>query len=178
MEDLNLTNKKVYMVIAFKDFRDEELLIPKEILENQGAEVLVVSTELGEAQGVLREKVEVDLTIFEMDIASCDAVVFVGGPGAASLFENPTALQIAKEAFEKGKIVAAICIAPMILANAGVLKGKNATAFSSLGGKFKELGINYLNEDVVVSETIITAQDPKNAQAFGEKIALLLSQRG
>jgi len=62
--------------------------------------------------------------ISKINIDNYDAVVFVGGGGATEYFNDSIAHKIVKESIAKGKVLAAICIAPNILANAGVLKGK------------------------------------------------------
>jgi len=75
--------------------------------------------------------VKPDILIKDVNVKTFDAVVFVGGPGAEEYFHNPVALKIAQEAYKEGKVVGAICIAPRILAEAGILKGKKATVFHS-----------------------------------------------
>ena len=174
MNQFSLRDKKVVMIIAPKDFRDEEYFEPKRILTDLGAEVLTASTDYIEARGVLGGKVSVDLTIIELEVATCDAIVFVGGPGAKIFFNDPIALKIASEASDLGKVLGAICFGPMILANAGVLNHKRATAFESLNGKFQELGIDYVSEGLVQDGKIVTAQSPKQATEFGETIAEML----
>ncbi|MEM3519623.1 MAG: DJ-1/PfpI family protein, partial [Candidatus Hadarchaeales archaeon] len=104
-----------------------------------------------------------------------DAIIFVGGSGSSLYFNDPTALAIAKEAFTKKKVVGAICIAPVILANAGVLKGKNATVWD---GEFVEKiergGAKFVNRPVVVDGNVVTANGPQAAREFGRAIAKLL----
>ena len=83
-----------------------------------------------------------------------------------------------KMALDKNKLVCAICIAPMILAKAGLLKDINATVWDVDGKQssyFNSHGIKYTGEDVTVDGNIITANGPDAASAFGEKIAELLS---
>jgi protease I len=98
-------------------------------------------------------------------------VVFVGGSGSKQYFEDPEALEIAKKAYEKGKIVAAICIAPVILANAGILKGKKATVHHGNEQELEKKGANYINQNVVKDGKIITACGPSAAREFGNTIA-------
>ena len=102
------------------------------------------------------------------------AVVFVGGSGAQKYYSNERALTIAREAYEKGKVLGAICIAPGILAKAGVLKGKNATIWDSGSGEFvkilEENGAIYTGMNVEIDGNIITANGPHAAQGFAEAI--------
>ena len=76
-----LKGKKVAMIIAFKDFRDEEYFVPKEILEKAGAEIKTVSNKMGTAIGADGGDVKVDLLVSEIDPAEFVAVVFIGGSG-------------------------------------------------------------------------------------------------
>ena len=162
---------KVLFVIAHEGFRDEECFEPKDVLKDQ--EVVIASTETTPAKGALGGEITPDITIDEaLDrINEFDAVVFVGGPGAKVYFDNPTAHKIAQNA---KNILAAICIAPVTLAKAGVLKGKKATVWDDGKGTqakiLEDNGATYVAEDVVVDGNIVTANGPKAAKKFGEAI--------
>ena len=80
-----LTGKKVVMIIAEKNFRDEELLEPKKILEEEGASVTVASTTLRTATGMFGAKATPDILLSELKMDEYDAIIFVGGAGAESL---------------------------------------------------------------------------------------------
>lgn len=167
---------KVLFVIAHDGFRDEECFEPKEVLKDQ--EVIIASTETTPATGSLGGQITPDITIDEAlnRINEFDAVVFVGGPGADVYFENPAAHKIAQNA---KNVLAAICIAPVTLAKAGVLKGKRATVWDDGQGTqanvLKENGATYVAEDVVIDGNLITANGPKAATKFGEAILKKLS---
>jgi protease I len=112
-------------------------------------------------------------TIDKVNIDDFDAVIFVGGSGSEIYFENPRALQIAKEAYSKNKVVTAICIAPSILANARLLEGRQATVWA--GDKkyvniLQSNGASYTGEPVVEDGRIITANGPEAARQFGATI--------
>jgi protease I len=161
---------KVVMIIASQGFRDEELLEPKEIFEKNGLEVVIASNSLGMAQGMLGAEVKVDLLIESINVSDYDALIFVGGSGASVYWQDPIAQRLAKDAYSSGKIVAAICIAPTTLANAGILKGKNATVWQSEAGQLKSKGANYTGNPVEKDGNIITAAGPFAAKQFGEQI--------
>ncbi|MEM5773282.1 MAG: DJ-1/PfpI family protein [Candidatus Aenigmatarchaeota archaeon] len=167
----NLEGKKVLMIVAPNNFRDEELLRPKEILEKTGAEIKIASKGVAVAKGMLGSSVSVDLDLSEVEVKSYDAIIFVGGTGAQVYFDDTTALKIAREAYEQGKVVGAICIAPSILANAGILENKKATAWPSEAGNLKAKGASYTGELVTVDGKIITAKGPEAASQFGKVIA-------
>jgi len=166
--------KKVLMIIAQENFRDEELLEPKEVLENKGFEVKIASEEKRIAKGKLGTEVMPDLTFEEINLDEFEGIIFVGGRGIAKYFFNQKILNLAKEAVEKNIVMGAICIAPSILANAGVLAGKRATAFPSEKTNLEAQGVHYSEGPVEVDGKIVTANGPKAAKKFGEKVALLL----
>lgn len=161
---------RILMIVAPKDFRDEEFLEPKEIFDRAGAEVTISSKGVTEATGKLEARIKIDKDLSEVSFADYDAVVFVGGPGSATYFDDQTALNLAREAAEKNKIIGAICIAPSILANSGILKGKRATAFASEEKNLRAKGAIYTGESVTRDGNIVTANGPAAATRFGEKI--------
>lgn len=176
-----LENKKLAIVIAFKDFKDEEYFVPKEILEKAGVQVVTVSSSRGTARGVAGGEVNIDMTIKELTLDDYDGVIFVGGPGAHYHIDDVDFHRVAKEAVDADKILAAICIAPAILAKSGVLEGKQATVWSSSFDRsavkiLEERGAIYQKKDVVVDGKIITANGPGAAKEFGEKIVELLDK--
>ena len=173
--DSSQNKKRVAMIIAFNNFKDEEYLDTKEELKKGGIEIEVVSNSIGIAKGVGGTKVEIKKTIKELNIDDYDGIVFIGGSGALENLDNSDSYKIAKEAISKNKILAAICISPVILAKSGVLNGKKATVWSSILDKssIKELeknGAIYLDQLVVVDGKIITGNGPKAAHQFGKTI--------
>ena len=164
---------KVLMVIAPENFRDEELFHTREELEKAGHSVSVASLKMKEIKGMMGATVVPDLELKDARVLEFDAVVFVGGGGAEVLFKSSLALNVAKQAFDAGKVVAAICIAPCILANAGVLNGKRATVF--MGAKYesclREGGADLVRDPVVKDGKFITGNGPRAARSFGATIA-------
>lgn len=162
---------KVLMVIANSNFRDEELFHTKEEIERRGHETVIASNSLSEATGVLEGKIKPSILVKDVSFGEYDAIVFVGGAGSALYFNNPAALTLAREFFNNGRIISAICIAPSILANAGLLKGKKVTCYVSEKENLEAKGAIYTGNDVEVDGKIITANGPKAAREFGRKIA-------
>ncbi|MDI6825706.1 MAG: DJ-1/PfpI family protein [Candidatus Aenigmarchaeota archaeon] len=165
---------KVLMIIAPKNFRDEELFNTKEELESSGNDVTIASTATNTATGMLGGTVTPEMTIDEVNVDDYDAIVFVGGSGSSIYFNNSKAHEIAKNAHRKGKVIGAICIAPSTLANAGILKGKRATCWSSERGNLRAKGAIYTGNSVEKDGKIITADGPSSARNFGREIAKLL----
>ena len=166
-----LEGKSVLMIIARQKFRDEELAEPRAVLQDAGAKVTIASSAIEESVGMLgKVKVKADVTIDKVNAKAYDAVIFVGGAGASEYFEDATAHRIAKDAHAAGKIVGAICIAPATLANAGLLKGVKATAFSGVKDALVEGGATFTGTGVQKDGRIITADGPQSARKFGEAI--------
>lgn len=166
--------KKVLFVIAPADFREEELFLPKEVLDKAGIETRIASRKAGYVSGAGGGKASAGLSFDRVNVSEYDAIAFIGGPGASAYFDDAKARQIARQAFEEGKIVAAICIAPTILANAGILRGKKATCFSSQANNLREKGAEYTGQPVAVDGKVITANGPSAAKEFGKGILNLL----
>ncbi len=175
-----LEDKKIAIIVAFKDFRDEEYFIPKEILEGVGAEVKTASNKMGRALGADGGEVEIDLLVSDLNPAYFDAVVFIGGPGCLENLDNENSYKVAKETVSKGKVMAAICVSPIILAKAGVLEDKKATVWSSALDRgpvaiLKENGAIYQDKTVVTDGKIITGNGPEASKEFGEAILKVLT---
>jgi len=165
-------NKKALFIIAPANFKDEEYYIPKEILENNNIEVITASLK-SEAISVKGRTQRVDL-LLDSATADYDAIVFIGGQGAKFYFNNKKAHELAYDFYKQNKIVAAICIAPVILAKAKVLTGKKSTVFPSGKDELTENGAYYIPKSVVIDGNIITADGPDAAGEFGEKLAEML----
>ena len=166
--------KSVAMVIAEKMFRDEEYQIPKEILEKAGVKVVTICTTLTEASGKLGMKVKPELLLGKTDVSQFDALIFVGGGGSSQYFKDSVAHGLAKEFVGRGKIIGAICIAPVILANSGLLKGKKATVFPDGQADLENNGAIYTGNPVEVDGLLITGNGPEAASEFGEKLLGML----
>jgi protease I len=165
---------KIAMIIAKDGFRDEEYLQPKDVFVKSNFEVDTYSSSTGIAKGMLGATVKVDKTIDQLKVEDYYAIVFVGGVGSSEYWDNPVAHKIVQEAVKQNKVLAAICIAPVTLAKAGVLKGKNATVYPSESGQLKKYNVNYTAKDVEVDGKIVTAAGPHAAKQFAETIKNLL----
>jgi protease I len=161
----------VALVIAAKIFRDEEYLVPKAILEKHHIKVVTVSTTTGWAEGKLGARVKPDQLLAETDPNSLDALAFVGGGGAAQYFDDPVAHRLAREMVKAGKPLAAICCAPVILANAGLLQGKKATVWKDDAPEIIRMGAEYTGAIIEQDGLILTGNGPEAAEAFGNALA-------
>jgi len=173
---LEMKEKKVVLIIASSNFRDEEYLRPKEILTKAGVKIITASTKLGEIKGMLGTKVKSDILIDNINVSDYDGIIFIGGSGADEYWNNKTAHKIAKDAVSQDKILAAICIAPVTLANADVINGKTVTGFYSIKEQLISKGAKYTGKNVEVDNKIITGSGPEAAVLFGKKILELLNK--
>ena len=178
MSQITQKRRKIAMIIAPKNFRDEEYFTPKEIFEKNKIEVKTVSTEKGTAFGSEGGETEADL-IEGINLNNFEAIVFIGGSDCLKYLDNQVSYNLIKQAVEKEKVVGAICIAPTILAKSGVLKNKKATVWGTSLDKsgiktLEENGADYQAKPIVVDGKIITAWGADAAAEFAKKIIDLI----
>jgi protease I len=169
---------RVLMVVAPERFRDEELFVTQEELKRRGHTTTVASTRRGKCQGSRGGTVMATVTLSGVHVRAYEAIVFVGGGGSKVLFNDADALRLAREADEQGRITAAICLAPVILANAGVLKGKKATVAGTQAKLIEAKGAVYTGPGVTVDGSVVTGNAPKASRLFGQTIDALLKSQG
>jgi len=172
----NLSGKKVLIVVAPENFRDEEYFETKQILTDAGAQVVTASLALGEIKGVKGGKTTSEVLLKDVKAADFNAVAFIGGSGAGIYFKDVTAHQLARDAAAQNKVVAAICIAPATLANAGLLKGKKVTSDPEVKNILASQGAVISDAPVVLDGNIITGRGPDASKLFGETIVQALSK--
>jgi protease I len=165
------------MIIAPSKFRDEELLKPRALLQTQGYQVDVAALTASPATGMLGTVCVPDKTLDQLDAASYDAIVFVGGAGARTYWDNATCHALAQAAVAKGKVLGAICLAPVILARAGVLKGVPATVWPSARPELAKTGARVSTDHVVTHGLIVTGDGPDSALPFGQALIAALQKR-
>jgi protease I len=163
-------NKRVLMLIAPDNFRDEEFFETKKILEDSGIKVTVANSTGQPSKSMFGKIVTPDKNFYDVDSGEYEAIVFIGGSGTTAYFDNKQAQNLAKEFNESGKIVAAICLAPVIFARAGLLSGKKATVFPSERNEINAVG-TYTGSKVERDDNIITGSGPEAAKEFGKTIA-------
>ena len=166
--------KPVLMVIAPENFRDEELFETKEVLEAVGLSTIIASKHVGVCTGKLGEKANAEISLSDVKASDYEAIIFVGGMGSEVYFKDPVAHDLAWELYADEKIVSAICIAPVILANAGLLKGRKATVFQDGAETLKSNGADYTGDPVTIDGTIITGNGPASSKEFGRTVADLV----
>jgi protease I len=171
--DDSSSTMKLLLVVAPEKFRDEELQVPQKVFDEYEIAYDVASSRVGLCEGMLGASIEATLTIKDANPDVYDGIVIVGGMGAQDYLWGNSSLQgLVRTFFDSGKIVAAICLAPVVLAKAGVLKGREATVFRSPAsvGAMKKGGAHLVDIPVVADLDLITANGPQAARAFAEAI--------
>lgn len=169
--------KKVVFVVASEGYQPIEYNLPKKLLEQAGIAVLTASNKLAPAIAKDGSTTLVDYLIKNIPVDTINGLFIVGGPGTMENLNIPDLHRILKEAATKKKKIGAICIAPRILAQAGILTDKQATGWdedNELTGIFKKYNVHYKQQDVVRDENVITATGPEAAREYGEQIISIL----
>jgi len=168
---------RVLFVIAPERFRDEELTVPRRAFESIGLSVRVASTRVGEAIGMLGARVTPDVALADVVADDVDLLAIAGGAGAPThLWDSAPLAALVARVFAAGRPLGAICLAPPVLARAGVLHGKRATTFPADRAilELKRGGATYVRDPVVQDGTIVTASGPEAAEAFGAALLTLV----
>ena len=172
--DKRLTGKRV-AIFAEDIYEDLELWYPLLRLKEEGAEVVVVGS--GEARvhhGKYGYPVTVDKAIREVDVEQFQAVVVPGGYAPDRMRRHPAMVAFVREMAHHGKIVAAICHGPWMLASAEVVAGKTVTCFFAIKDDLVHAGATYQDAEVVVDGNLITSRRPADLPAFLDAIITAL----
>ncbi len=164
---------KLLLAIAPERFRDEELEVPKRTFEEAGIGVDIASTAAGTCTGMLGGTAEAAITFDDVDPDDYAGIVVVGGAGSQDhLWECERLVALVRAFFEQGKVVAAICLAPVVLARAGILAGRQATVYPSPAAvkEMKKVGANLQDIPVVADLQVVTANGPAAAARFADTI--------
>jgi protease I len=169
----SLFDAKILM-IATDGYEDSELLEPRRILSDRGAEVTLASLEKGEIKGDKGATVEVDCTIGEIDEAEFDALVLPGGTKNPDKLRMDETVVATIRAFAlAGKPVAAICHGPWLLVEADVIRGRTVTGWPSIRTDLRNAGAEVIDQEVVVDGNIVTSRKPEDIPAFTEAVIML-----
>ncbi|MBN1373896.1 DJ-1/PfpI family protein [Candidatus Dojkabacteria bacterium] len=166
--------KNVLLVIAPQGYQPLEFSTTLDAFKNAGYITEIASTTTDQATAMDGSSVKPNLSITDVHIPKYDCVVFIGGSGTTVYFNNATILSIAATAYKLGKVIGAICIAPIILANAGILTSIESTVFPGEVQALTSKGAIFINKPVVVSGKIVTANGPTAAIRFSQELIKLL----
>ena len=171
----NTLNGKKVAIVAADMFEQVELLEPRKALEAAGAKIDLISLKPGEIQGFNHfdpaEKFQVDKTAEEVDASDYDALLIPGGVGNPDqLRGDENVVAFVRDFFEAGKPVASICHGPWVLVEAGVVKGRKLTSWPTLRTDIRNAGGNWVDQEVVVDNGLVTSRKPDDLPAFCSKL--------
>jgi protease I len=171
----NELNGKTVAILVENGFEQEELTRPQQALEQAGAQTQIVSVQIGKVKGWNHtewgDEFSVDVSLDQANPDAYDALLLPGGVmNPDKLRRNEKALRFVRAFFESGKPVAAICHAPWTLIDAGVAKGRKLTSYPSLQSDLKNAGANWVDQEVVVDNGLVTSRKPDDIPAFNRKM--------
>ena len=171
---MKIQGKRVALLVEDL-YQDQEVWYPFYRLKEEGAEVVVVGS--GSAKTYTSKHgypIDADQAASEVSAADFDGVIIPGGYAPDLMRRYSAMVDLVREAFEGGKVVAAICHAGWMLASAGVLKGKQATCFFAIKDDIVNAGATYLDHEVVQDGNLITSRVPGDLPAFCRTIIAAL----
>ena len=169
-----LNGKKVAFLVANEGIEQVELTRPWKAIEEAGGQPVLLAPEPGEAQAFEHldkaDAFDVDQVVGEADASDFDGLVLPGGvANPDNLRTRPEAVDFVRAFFEAGKPVAAICHAPWTLIEAGVVDGRKLTSWPSLQTDLRNAGAEWVDEEVVVDQGLVTSRKPDDLDAFCAK---------
>ncbi|WP_340586717.1 type 1 glutamine amidotransferase domain-containing protein [Erythrobacter alti] len=170
------------MILSTNGFEQSELEDPKSALEKAGYETTVVSPESGEIRGFSSgewgDPVKVDMSLEEADASKFDALVLPGGQINPDILRmNDKAVQLVRDFNEAGKPVAAICHAPWMLIEAGMVEGRTLTSWPSVRTDLENAGGKVVDQEVAIDGNVITSRNPDDIPAFNEALIKQLKEQ-
>src|SRR5882757_5788265 len=169
-----LSNRKV-VILTEEGFEQVELTSPKEALIAAGATVHVVSPKSGKIKAWDKTNwgitINVDKQLSEVSPDDYDALVLPGGVlNPDKLRQNKEAVAFTSAFLDEGKPVAAICHGPQLLIETGLIRGRRLTSYPSLQTDLKNAGANWVDQEVVVDQGLVTSRRPADLDAFNRKV--------
>lgn len=160
------------LVFLAQGFEEVEATTIVDVLRRAGVDVTVAGLSEGSIEGDHGMSFTPDVSVDKVDSKEFDALVCPGGgPGHKNLKEDRRVIEMLREAFASGSIVAAVCASPSVLSKAGLLEGKNCTIYPGMEEDLEEGGGIFVDEIVVVDGNIITSKGPATALPFALKVA-------
>lgn len=157
-------------LLTTNDFEDSELTEPMQAVKDAGGQVTVISIEDGTITGENSTEVDVDKTVDEVTADEFDGLLLPGGAkNPDNMRMNDTAVTFVRNFFELHKPVAAICHAPWLLVEADVVRDRTLTSWPSLKTDIKNAGGNWVDEEVVTDQGLVTSRNPDDLPAFCAK---------
>lgn len=173
---MKLDGKKIALLVSPRGTEEPEFVQPRDALTQAGATVTVVSTQTGTAQTVNGDldpgsDYPIDKAADAVSADEFDGLVIPGGTvGADTLRADQAVVAFVRDFFAQGKPVGAICHAPWVLVEAGVVKGRTLTSYPSLETDISNAGADWVDREVVTDSGLVTSRTPDDLPAFCAKL--------
>ncbi|MFP4477066.1 MAG: type 1 glutamine amidotransferase domain-containing protein [Desulfatibacillaceae bacterium] len=163
---MDLSGKRIAIMVE-EIYNEHEFWYPYWRLMEAGARVVVVGAEKGaEYKGKYGMPATADAGAKEVNGRDFDGVIIPGGYAPDHMRRHPDMIRFVRDAWDAGKVVAAICHAGWMLASAGILKGKQVTSFFAIRDDMVNAGAQWVDEDVVIDGHLVTSRQPEDLPAF------------
>jgi protease I len=170
-----LQDKRVAFLVANEGVEQVELTEPLRAVREAGASADLLAPEAGEVQAFNHldkgDRFDVDRTVGAADAGEYDALVLPGGvANPDQLRTKGEAVEFVRAFFAAGKPVGVICHGPWTLIEAEVVSGRTLTSWPSLKTDLRNAGAEWVDEEVVVDEGLVSSRKPDDLPAFNAKI--------
>jgi protease I len=168
---------KTVAILATHMVEESELVEPRRMLADAGADMVLVAPEAGAIQSFhdlersFGDTYAVDATLDDAHVGDFDALMLPGGVGNPDMLRiNDRAVGFVREFFESGKPIGVICHGPWTLVEAGVLRGRTITSWPSLQTDIRNAGGEWVDQEVVVDQGLVSSRKPDDIPAFAAKL--------
>ncbi len=161
-------------VLIENQYQVLEVWYPYFRLKEAGYETILVGTGQGEYSSKEGYPANEEVAVQNIDAADYDGVIIPGGFAPDHMRRHPEMAQFVRDIFSAGKLVAAICHGPWMLASAEVLQNKKATCFFAIKDDIVHAGARYVDESVVTDGNLITSRNPYDLPDFSKAILSFL----
>lgn len=166
------------LIMVDEGVEDSEFLYPYYRFQEEGYKVVIVASKAEETYtGKHGIPIKSEVSAENVNIDEYDALIIPGGRAPDRMRINKNLVKIVKEAYEKGKVIAAICHGPQMLIEADVLRGKKATCWKSVATDLKNAGAVYVDAPVVIDGNIVTSRMPGDLPIFCRETIRLMENR-
>ncbi|MCH8033385.1 MAG: DJ-1/PfpI family protein [Bacteroidetes bacterium] len=166
----HITQNSILIFLSANSFSEEEYSIIRKVFIKASKRIFITSDSQTVCNGDNNMKVKADTDLYNVNDKNFSAIVLIGGKGSKDYWDNEQLHNIVKNFKHAGKIVAAICEAPIILARAGLLSKIPATCWSEDKNELIKLGINYNDRSVIAEKGVLTSNGPRSAEQFAETV--------
>jgi protease I len=171
---MKLKGKSIAIFVE-KFYEDLEFWYPYLRMKEESADLCIIAPKVDEYKGKQGLIAKADQSIIGVKEDEFNALIIPGGYSPDHMRRTPEMVEFVKQMHENGKVVAAICHGPWMLASAGILKGKKVTSFYSIKDDLINAGAEWIDQEVVVDGKLVTSRNPNDLPAFCREIINLLS---